>query len=211
MMFGASKLGVINNVQLIKMVRKIQRGKKAIIKILLVTLQYVAWHLLCCFLQRSPGPWSRLLWPASRQHRGSFIPHILQGQLLWELIGMTPGALLHRSKPVFYTLAERKGWWIPNINPQHEGLIDFKGRFTRRHLQDQGVMEARGMRSSPSPTGSIKHPCPGTRSLSGCSAAGAACTCFSWWYRRGHRRLSCHRSAWDNVCLFLETRLGLTA
>lgn len=57
MIFGASKLGVINNVHLIKMVRKIQKGKKVIIKILLVTLQYVAWHLLCCFLQGSPGPY----------------------------------------------------------------------------------------------------------------------------------------------------------
>lgn len=29
MIFGASKLGVINNVHLIKMVRKIQKGKKS--------------------------------------------------------------------------------------------------------------------------------------------------------------------------------------
>lgn len=93
MIFGAGKRGVINNVHLIKMVRKIQKGgdggggkKKAIIKILLVTLQYVACHWLCCFSRRPlKAALSNL---QLHQHGDNFIPSCTTGKTafrnLWD-------------------------------------------------------------------------------------------------------------------------------
>lgn len=109
MIFGASKLGVINNVHLIKMVRKIQKGKKSNNKNSSCYFTICGLPFALLLFQGI----SRLLWATSSSFHAMviFYPKYCRENCFENHWG---GSRSFSSCPkaLFYTLSETKRWWI---------------------------------------------------------------------------------------------------